>query len=124
MSTTPEVSARTEAPPEAPEDRGTLRIAPRVVERIAAAAAAEVRGVGRRQEGQPGVRVAASLHGSAARLRVGLPIAYPLPIRATVAQVRQHISERIQAFTDVTPSRIDVEVTEFTLPTRPRRRVI
>jgi uncharacterized alkaline shock family protein YloU len=108
-----------------PELRGTLRIAPRVVERIAGAAASEIHGVGgRRRDGQPGVRVAASMHGSAARLRIGLPIAYPLPIRATVAQVRRHVSERIQALTDVTLSQVDVEVTEFTAPARPRRRVM
>jgi uncharacterized alkaline shock family protein YloU len=97
-------------------DRGSLRIADRVIAKIAAHAAGEV------LSGAPGADLVpkdASPHASvsvrkgprnAARLRLTLELGYPVDIGAVCGMVRRHVTSRVEALTGMTVPEVAVEV--------------
>ncbi|KJE24954.1 hypothetical protein FF36_00565 [Frankia torreyi] len=112
---------------------GSLRVADRVVEKIAAVAAAEVPGVtgpprrlsrrgGARRDGarwRRGARwrgharrprVDARLEGSTARLTMTFSVRYPNPVGETAERVRGEVRERLAALAGVRVAHLDIEV--------------
>lgn len=117
--------------------RGITTIAPAVVEKIAGRAATEVDGVG--VVSPAGLR---KLFSSApdpdtppdADARVGMErasvaltisIMYPAPIRSTSTQVRAAVAQRVEQYTGLHVSWVDVTVAQLPTanPWKPRRRV-
>jgi uncharacterized alkaline shock family protein YloU len=96
--------------------RGSLRIADRVVAKIAAQAAGEV------LSGAPGAELVpkdATPHASvsvrkgardAARLRLTLELGYPADIGTVCGTVRRHVTDRVQALTGMDVPEVAVEV--------------
>lgn len=116
-------------------ERGSLSIEDTVVEKVAAAAAGEIDGVGgaaRRVLGVPTgsddgdgrPRVSARVTGRTAALDVRLAVDYPASVRATTEAVRSHLRDRVHALTELTVSRVDVSVAALTSTTTATRRVI
>ncbi|CAJ64894.1 MULTISPECIES: Asp23/Gls24 family envelope stress response protein [Frankia] len=106
---------------------GSLRVADRVVEKIAAMAAAEVPGVTgppRRLSRRGGARrggarwrgharrprVDARLEGSTARLTMTFSVRYPNPVGETAERVRGEVQERVAALAGVRVAHLDIEV--------------
>jgi uncharacterized alkaline shock family protein YloU len=118
------------------EDRGTLSIAPRVVERIAGQAATEVdhvTGVPRRVLGQTvgkvkadsQARASAKVDGSIASISVSVAVEYPTPVRAAAAAVRQHVSSTVHDLCGLEVVEVSVDVPHFysSATVTPTRRV-
>ncbi|MDL4775635.1 MULTISPECIES: Asp23/Gls24 family envelope stress response protein [Thermomonosporaceae] len=99
-------------------DRGTTKIADRVVQRIATRAAAEpgdAGGVSRTVLGMSvgrgrAPRADVSVHGKIVTARVEMSVAYPSPVREVAHQVRERVRERIEALTGLTVRQVDVDV--------------
>jgi uncharacterized alkaline shock family protein YloU len=115
------------------EDRGELTVADGVVEKIAAAALAEVEQIGgaaRRVLGVPLgsddpdqlARVTAAVTGSVVTLDVRCSVAYPAPVARVTDQARRHLIARIDELTGLTAAQIDITVTALTTPTATNRR--
>ena len=112
-----------------PADRGVTTIADRVVEKIAAAAAAEVphvvglrrRLVGR-DFGTAAVRAGAQLDGSVGVLTLDLGVEYPAPVRATTRQVRAHVLERVESLCAVRLDHVDITVAMLRRPEASTKR--
>jgi uncharacterized alkaline shock family protein YloU len=98
-------------------DRGSLRIADRVIAKIAAHAAGEV------LSGAPGAELVpkdAEPHASvsvrrgpaknAARLRLTLELGYPADIGSVCGLVRRHVTSRVEALTGMEVPEVAVEV--------------
>ncbi|MCL2733524.1 MAG: Asp23/Gls24 family envelope stress response protein [Actinomycetia bacterium] len=97
-------------------DRGSLRIADRVIAKIAAHAAGEV------LSGAPGAELVpkeAEPHASvsvrkgprnAARLRLTLELGYPADIGSVCGMVRRHVTSRVEALTGMEVPEVAVEV--------------
>jgi uncharacterized alkaline shock family protein YloU len=94
-------------------ERGSLRIADRVIARIAAHAAGEV------LSGVPGAELvprAASAHASvsvrknSARLRLTLELGYPADLGAVSATVRRHVTRKVEALTGMAVPEVSVEI--------------
>lgn len=110
-----------------PADRGRLTIADRVVERIAAAAAAEVdaaTGAARRVLGvavssadRP--RVAARVHGQEATVEIDMSVSWPAPVRQVARRVREHVGERLVTLVGLRSARVDVHVAALPLERAP-----
>lgn len=105
-----------------PGDRGRLAIGDTAVARIAAHAAAEVDGVGGSayrllgialgaEQAEEDVRVTAHVTGAVVALDVRLSVAYPMPVRRTTEEVREHLTRRVRHLTGLTASRVDITVT-------------
>ncbi|MGW5654430.1 Asp23/Gls24 family envelope stress response protein [Streptomyces humi] len=92
----------------APGERGALRIADRVVAKIAAQAAREVLGPLPRDAVPPHATVVTA-HGTA-RVRVHLELGYPADIGARCAAVRRHVVERVGALVDTEVREVAVHV--------------
>lgn len=112
MTTAP-VAAPALAPP---EERGRLELAPTVVERIAQAASGEIEGVVVQQRRGLGradhaVRATAQIDGTVARLRMRLPLRYPVDARTVVGAVRRRVVDRVAEYADVTVRVCDIDVT-------------
>ncbi len=142
MTTTTGPRHLSDAPPDtrgaqelaAPEDRGTLTIADRVVERVAShavtqvphavAAPRRVLGVAVGQ-GRPEERahVEATVHGSTAAIDVALAVAWPHPVDEVAQAVRRQVQRDVERITGVRVSRVDVEVTSLDVPDRGGSRV-
>jgi uncharacterized alkaline shock family protein YloU len=118
------------------EDRGNLRIAPRVVERIAGQAATEVdhvTGVPRRVLGQTlgkvkadsQARASAKVDGSLASISVSVAVEYPTPVRAAAAAVRKHVSSTVHELCGLDVVEVAVDVPHFysSAEINPTRRV-
>ena len=112
------------------EERGTTTLADVVVEKVAAAAAAEVRAAhGLRRHlvgkaiGRPTVRADVDLDGSVASLRLDLAVEYPSPVRPVTRDVRTHVTARVRELCDVTVDHIDITVAALPRPTTTVRRV-
>ena len=117
----------------APPERGTTTISPKVFERVAAHAAAEVPGV----EGlvQTGVdrfwpwsdgspaEAAADVDDDGVVLALTFNVAYPQPVRQVTERVRTHVSERIRSLTGRRVREINITVAELVAPPRRRPRV-
>jgi uncharacterized alkaline shock family protein YloU len=118
----------------APEDRGALTVADRVVERVASHAVAvvphavaaprRVLGVAVGQ-GRPEDRahVAATVHGSTAAIDVALAVVWPHPVDEVAQAVRRQVQQDVERITGVRVSRVDVEVTSLDVPERAGSRV-
>ncbi|MEU0964139.1 hypothetical protein ABZ357_01380 [Streptomyces sp. NPDC005917] len=103
-------SRETRRPPTAvaPGERGAIRIADRVVAKIAAQAAREVVGPLPKDAVPPHATVAVS-HDTA-RVRVHLELGYPSDIGARCAAVRRHVVERVGALVDMEVREVVVHV--------------
>ncbi|MEV7548469.1 Asp23/Gls24 family envelope stress response protein [Amycolatopsis sp. NPDC089917] len=123
-----------ETEPDDSGDRGLLTISDSTVERIAAHAVAEVDGVGgtaSRVLGvtvgaeDPGnsVKVTAKVDGGAATLALRISISYPMSVSRTAERVRRHVMRRVEEFTGLTVSRVDITVTALHTATTETRRV-
>lgn len=122
-------AAPSRGPLAAAEERGQLTIAPRVVEQIVAAVATEVDGVVVRHHrmvnrGAGALRATADLQGSSARIKLSLSVRYPRPVQPTVAAVRQRVIATLAELADISPTQVDISVSEL-LPEQAdtRRRV-
>ena len=101
--------------------RGTLVVAERVLEKIAAQAATEVPEVSGRSGGFLGIgadtdpaarpKVDATLSAESADLAIAVGIAYPGSIRRAAAALRDHVTQRVEALTGVDVRRVDIDVT-------------
>jgi uncharacterized alkaline shock family protein YloU len=94
-------------------ERGALRIADRVVAKIAAQAAGEA------LTDAPGAdlvprgaapRATVTLRRRAARLRLSVELGYPVDIGAACRTVRGHVTERVEALTGIDVRHVVVEV--------------
>ncbi|MCX4746088.1 hypothetical protein OG455_11240 [Kitasatospora sp. NBC_01287] len=91
-----------------PAQRGRLRIADRVLTRIAARAAGEALGPALVGEAP---RVAVSVVGGAAQVRVGVELPFPCDLGRWAAAVRAAVAERVAALTGI-PTREVLVVVE------------
>lgn len=113
-----------------PELRGRTTIADRVVERIAAAAAAEVdaaTGTARRVLGVPvssadRPRVSARVHGEEATVEIDMSVAWPAPVRQVTRRVREHVGERLVSLVGLRSARVDVHVAALPVERAPERK--
>jgi uncharacterized alkaline shock family protein YloU len=142
MSTTAQQFAPAVAPAEAaplpglPEaaERGALTIAEKVVERIAGYAVTQVHGASAAPRRLLGIRVGdpgpgdeaavdAYVDGMTATVRATVAIAWPNPVRATAARLRQAIRDDVAAITGVQVAQVDLDVVSLATPAAPSRRV-
>lgn len=119
------------------ENRGSLDIAPRVVEKVASAAAVEVdhvTGVPRRILGQTlgkvkadsPARAEAKIDGSTVAVSVSVAVEYPTSVRSAAAAVRANVIRQVGALCGLTVAQVDVDVPHFYSPVatqQPTRRV-
>jgi uncharacterized alkaline shock family protein YloU len=122
------------AAPAEPGERGRLTISDGTVERIAAHAVTEIDGVGGAATRMLGVavggedfdnsaKVSAKVSGETAALDVRLSISYPLSVARTTEQAREHLTRRVEEFTGLTVSRVDITVTALHSAVTETRRV-
>lgn len=112
------------------EDRGRTVIADRVVQRIAAAAAAEIEtvvdsrgGLGRLVRGRlPSAE--AVVAGTTSRISVEVGATWPTPLPVLAARVRDHVSERVHTLAGVEVTAVDVTVADVVHSAAPSRRVL
>ena len=114
-----------------PAVRGRTVLLDRVVEKTAAAAAAEVEHVhaaGRGTVGQllgtrPAIAVQASIDGHLAQLSLEVEIDYPAPLRQVTRRLREHVVDRVHDLCAITVTDLDIHVVALRQQTRPERRV-
>ena len=110
--------------------RGSMTIADRVVEKIAAVAAGEVErasGIPRRllgtTFGRPTAttrpRASAKVDVSTVSLKVSVSVEYPAPVRDVAAEVRERVARRVYELTGLQVTEIDITVPLF-LTEQPR----
>ncbi|MFF7979459.1 Asp23/Gls24 family envelope stress response protein [Streptomyces sp. NPDC007901] len=92
----------------APGERGALRIADRVVAKVASQAAREALGSLPKDAVPPHATVV--VHHEAVRVRVHLELDYPSDIGARCAAVRRHVVERVGALVDMEVPEVAVHV--------------
>ncbi|SNQ51603.1 conserved hypothetical protein [Frankia canadensis] len=100
-----------------PAGAGSLRVADRVVEKIAVTAAAEVFGVagaprrlgGSRAWGRR-PRATARVRGGEARLTMAFAVRYPASVDEITGRVRVAVRERVAAFAGIRVARLDIAV--------------
>ncbi|MFJ3310200.1 Asp23/Gls24 family envelope stress response protein [Streptomyces sp. NPDC086549] len=92
----------------APGERGAIRIADRVVAKIAAQAAREA--VGPRTAEVAAPQATVTVHHETARVRVHLELDYPTDIGARCAAVRRHVAERVGALVGMEVPEVAVHV--------------
>ncbi|MEV6908715.1 Asp23/Gls24 family envelope stress response protein [Amycolatopsis sp. NPDC051071] len=120
--------------PAASGDRGALTISDSTVERIAAHAVTEVDGVGGaasrvlgvavgREDLDNSAKVTAKVDGATATLDVRISISYPMSVSRTTENARRHLTRRVEEFTGLTVSRVDITVTALGTATADTRRV-
>ncbi|PRY50649.1 cell envelope-related Asp23 family protein [Geodermatophilus tzadiensis] len=114
------------------DGRGRLVVADRVVERIAAQAAAEVdraTGSPRRLLGvavgsaEDRPQVDARVDWPVATVSVVMSVAWPAPVLEVTEQVRRHVTERLAALAGVRTAGVDIRVTALPGPRSRDRRV-
>lgn len=129
MTTAPAADPRLDTPPEV---RGRLEVADRVIEKIAAHAAAGVEhatGSPRRLLGltvseDPGTpQVTAKVHGDVATVFVDLAVVWPAPITEVTRAVRAAVVDRLTALAGIGTAQVDIEVSALPGPRREQRRV-
>jgi uncharacterized alkaline shock family protein YloU len=115
-----------------PGERGSLEIENRVVERIAATAAAEIEAISgppRRVLGASIGRIDAPPRASArivagrATVHLQVCVKWPHGIRTVTQQVREHVTDRVTSFTGLRVTAVDITVaalSDVTGPTGPR----
>ncbi|WP_414941795.1 Asp23/Gls24 family envelope stress response protein [Amycolatopsis sp. cmx-11-51] len=115
-------------------DRGVLTISDSTVERIAAHAVTEVDGVGGAASRVLGVavggedldnsaKVTAKVAGGTATLDVRISVSYPMSVARATGNARRHLMRRIEEFTGLTVSQVDITVTALHTATAETRRV-
>ncbi|QUQ68687.1 Asp23/Gls24 family envelope stress response protein [Kutzneria sp. CA-103260] len=87
------------------EQRGRTTVDDRVVSRQAAKAVTEVDGV------VDGASATADVRGAVITLDVRLAIAYPASLTQTTQRAREHLMGRVEDFTGLEVSRVDITVT-------------
>ena len=118
----------------APEDRGTLSIADRVVERVAGYAATQVDGAAaapRRLlgisvgESRPDAEAAvrATVDGHVATVAATIAVAWPQSVRRVTEALRARVREDVRRITDVEVAHVDVDVVDFATAHASARRV-
>ncbi len=55
-------------------------------------------------------RVAASISGAVAAVRLGLAVRYPAPVRQVAAEARERLMSRIRDLTGITVENVDVDI--------------
>jgi uncharacterized alkaline shock family protein YloU len=132
---TPPATAAPGGPTRLPgEDRGSLTITERVVEKLAAHAIGEVDEVGgaahrllgvptSREDPGQAPQVRAALHGRVCMLQVRLSVRYPASAARVTEQVRAHLIERLDELGGLQVRGVDITVTALHHP-RPPGRVI
>lgn len=110
------------------DQRGRTTIEDAVVEHIAAHAALELNGVattGSDLEKLIGRRLPkadAQVAGTRARVQLEIAAAWPHPVAALAAAVREHVTSRLVELTGLTIDGVDVDVARVIHPTKPERR--
>ncbi|MGI5449083.1 hypothetical protein ACQEVM_25620 [Streptomyces sp. CA-243310] len=89
-------------------ERGSTRIADRVVAKIAAQAAREALFVEADEAAPPHATV--TVHHDIARVRVSLELPYPSDVAAQSAAVRRRVAERVEQCASMTVPEVAVEV--------------
>ncbi|MFE9648529.1 Asp23/Gls24 family envelope stress response protein [Streptomyces sp. NPDC006365] len=92
----------------APAERGALRVADRVVSKIAAQAAREALDVLPPDAGPPHATVV--VHHGVARVRIGLELEYPSDIGAQCAAVRRQVTQRVRMLAGMEVPEVAVQV--------------
>lgn len=118
------------------ENRGSLKIADRVVEKVAGAAAVEVEhvtGVPRRVLGQTlgkvkadsQARASAKVDGSVVSVSVTVAVEYPMSVRQVAADVRRQVMDTVTHLCGLQVADVHVDVPHFfsKATTQPTRRV-
>ncbi|PFG38943.1 putative alkaline shock family protein YloU [Georgenia soli] len=117
-----------------PADRGELRVADRVVERVAGyavtlvpdAAAAPRRVLGVKvgdADTEEAANVTAHVYGTTASIEVIIAVRWPAPVPTVVGEVRRRIREEVTGITGVRVDHIDIDVAGTDIPTAARPRV-
>ena len=94
-------------------DRGSLRIADRVVAKIAAQAAGEALSAAPGAELVPrdaSPHATVSIRKDIARLRLTLELGYPADLGSVCGAVRRHVTSRVEALTGMTVPEVAVEI--------------
>lgn len=106
-----------------PDWPGTLRMHPRVLERIAAKAALDTPNVlATPEDGLTGLvgrrRPSASVHvgGRRVRARVDIDVRWPQPVAEVAAAVRANVAEQLHRLTGLDVAAVDVHVSGPTAP--------
>jgi uncharacterized alkaline shock family protein YloU len=103
------------APLPAPEHRGRTQIADRVVTKIACQGALqvpEVRDV--HLAGPPWTRpTSARVRGDQATIRINVSMAYPTPLHAVAARLREHVIRHVELQTGLDVRRLDIAMSEL-----------
>jgi uncharacterized alkaline shock family protein YloU len=113
---------RTAPPSTDPATRGTLTVADKVIERIAAIAATQVRGVvptGSRWDrtmGRALPRADTRTAGSRARLVVEIAVQWPAALGAVAVGVRSAVADQLHALAAIDADGVDVIVVKIVLP--------
>ncbi|MEV4801068.1 Asp23/Gls24 family envelope stress response protein [Nonomuraea sp. NPDC049421] len=109
------VPAQRPAPPPAPELRGRTEISDRVVTKIACMAAREVPEVRDVQlRTLPWARPSGGeVHKGQTTLRLSVSVAYPAPLHAVAARLREHVTRRVAAQTGLNVARLDITMTDL-----------
>ncbi|MHA7145570.1 Asp23/Gls24 family envelope stress response protein [Arthrobacter sp. TmT3-37] len=107
----------------AAEDRGTLTIAEKVIEKIASQIAADTPGVhgssggflgiGSRDDEDARPKVTAELHGRTASLQVRAGVRYPTPLRVTTERLRERIRTQVSKRCGVDVRQVDIDITSL-----------
>ncbi len=116
------------------DERGTLTIDDRVVERLAGYAVSQVPGTAaapRRVLGvavgdgerDRDVQVDARIDGESAVLKTALAVRWPMSIAAVVKDVRASVSDEVKRMTGITVDHVDVEVVSMSIATHDSPRV-
>lgn len=118
-----------------PENRGTLQIHDRVVEKIAgyavttvsdaAAAPRRVLGmtVGGPRSDDEAAKVTATVYGDSVFVCATVAIGWPSPIRKVAAQLGQRIRSEVSRYTGLNVDRVDLDVVSLRLAEVQERRV-
>lgn len=116
------------------DERGTLTIDDRVVERLAGYAVSQVPGAAaapRRVlgmavgdgEADRDAHVDARVDGRTAVLETTLAVRWPMSITTVVKDVRARVSDEVKKMTGITVDHVDVEVVSMSIATRTAPRV-
>ncbi|MEV0615571.1 hypothetical protein AB0I81_19815 [Nonomuraea sp. NPDC050404] len=99
----------------APEPRGHTEVADRVITKIACCAAEEVPEVREvHVRGRPWARASdGEVNGGQATVRLNVAVAYPAPLHAVAARLREHVIRRVAFQTGVEVSRLDITMTDL-----------
>ncbi|MHA7156307.1 Asp23/Gls24 family envelope stress response protein [Arthrobacter sp. TMN-50] len=115
-----------------PEERGTLTISEKAIEKIAGQVASEVPGVSGSTGGFLGIgghndedarpRVKVQLSGRVASVQVSAGVRYPAPLRATTDRLRRDIREKVSSRCGVDVRQVDIDIDALVSQSRSNSR--